>query len=230
MTAPDRATVVSRFAIATPVWHARAEVTLFDGLPGSEQPAREVARGTIVLDGGTAVIAAPPRDVAAQLRWVYRGVTHGDDDGDAPRTAQPAVWVWLELDNLALAPGPVRAHVELAGEPIRDIDVPAAGRRQAATALRLPLWIDDQLRGKRDHWLGSPADQVVTDKLTVSIANTGAATRDVWIEETLNPARRRTVVHAWPSEPIILKNRLRLKLTVPGGKLERARFEIAYEL
>lgn len=229
MTAPDRATLVSRFEIATPVWHTRAEVTLFDGLPGSEQPVREVARGTIVLDGGTAVLAAPRRDVAAQLRWVYGGVTHGDDDGDAPRTSQPAVWVWLELEDLVLAPGSVRAHVELAGQPIRDIDVPAAGGRQAAAALHLPLWIDDQLRAKRDHWLGSRADPSVTDNVTVSIANTGAATRDVWIEEALNPARRRPVVRAWPSEPTVLKSRLRMKLTVPAGKLERARFEIAYE-
>ena len=28
---------------------------------------------------------------------------------------------------------------------------------------------------------------------------------------------------------IILKNRLRMKLTVPGGKLERVRLEFAYE-
>jgi hypothetical protein len=231
MTAPDRATVVSRFAIATPGWHARAEVTLFDGLPGGELPAREVARETIALDGGTAVISAPPRDVAARLRWVYRGVAHGSDadDGDAPHAAQSAVWVWLELDDAALAPGPVRAHVEVAGEPPRDLDVPEADRRQAATALRLPLWSDEQLRGKRDHRLGLPAGASLIDHVAVSIANTGAATRDVWIEELLPPARLRPVVHAWPSEPILFENRLRLKLTVPGGKLERVRFEIAYD-
>jgi hypothetical protein len=97
MTAPDRARVTSRFAIATPAWQARAEVTLFDGMPGTEAPPREVARGTIMLDGGVAVVAVPPREVAAQLRWIYRGAVRGDGDGEAGRDPQPAVWVWLEL-------------------------------------------------------------------------------------------------------------------------------------
>jgi hypothetical protein len=229
MTAPDRASVVSRFAIATPAWQARADVTLFDGLPGQDQAPREVARGTIVLDGGTAVLAAPPRDVSAQLRRIFRGPVHGDDDDDAHRGLHGAVWMWLELDGLTLAPGPVRAHIELDGEATRDIDVPAAGRRQAAAVLRLPLWIDGQLRGRTEHWSGPPADSVI-DKLTVSIANTGVTMREVWIEETLEPARRRTIVHAWPGEPAIAHNRLRMKLTVPGGKIERARLEILYEL
>jgi hypothetical protein len=229
MTAPDRATVTSRFAIVTPVWHARADVTLFDGRPGREQPPREVARGPILLDGGTAVIAAPPREVAAALRRFYRGA--GSDDGDARHDSQPAVWVWLELDEraLALAPGPVHAHVVLPQEGVRDIDVPAAGRRQAAAMLRLPLWIDDQLRGKRDRWSGSPDDQAGTDRLTVSVANTGAVTREVWIEEKLRPARRRTVTHAWPGEPTIVKNLLRMKLTVHAGRIEHAGFEITSE-
>jgi len=227
MTAPDRATVTSRFAIVTPAWQGRAEVSLFDGLPGGEQPPREVARGTILLDGGTAVIAVPPREARAELRRVYRGA--GQDDGGVRRDSQPAVWVWLELDGVALAPGPVHAHVALAREGVRDIHVPAAGRRQAAAMLRLPLWIDDQLHGKRDRWGGSLDDQAVVDKFMVSVANTGTTTREVWIEEKLRPARRRTVTHAWPSEPIIIKNLLRMKLAVPAGKIERAGFEIAYE-
>ena len=227
MTAPDRATVASQFAIVTPAWRARAEVTLFDGMPGSAYPPREVARGTILLDGGTAVIAVPPREARAELRRIYRGV--GQDEGESRRDSQPAVWVWLELAGLLLAPGPVHAHVAVAGEGVRDIDVPAAGRRQGETMLRLPLWIDDQLRGKRDRWGGSPEDPAATDKLTVSVANTGDTTREVWIEEPLRPARRRTVMHAWPSEPAIAKDLLRMKLSIKPGKLERAGFEIVYE-
>jgi len=88
--------------------------------------------------------------------------------------------------------------------------------------------LDDQLRGRAEHWPGPPAETVI-DKVTVSIANTGATMREVWIEEPLEPARRRTVVRAWPSEPTIANHRLRMKLTVPGGKIERARFEILYE-
>lgn len=227
MTAPDRARVASRFAVATPAWQTTAEVTLFDGLPGSDQPPREVARGTIRLDGETAVLAVRVREAGAELRWVYRGAAPDSDD-DERHESQPAVWVWLELDHLALAPGPVRAHVELAGQAPRDIDVPAAGRRRAGPLLRLPLWIDDQLRGKRDRWIGARGDGTVTDKVTVSVANTGEVTRDVWIEETLRPARSRTVTRAWPGAPTIAGNRLRMKLTVPGGKIERGGLEIAY--
>jgi hypothetical protein len=229
MTAPDRATITSRFAIVTPAWQARAEVTLFDGVPGGEQPPREVARGTILLDGGTAVLAVPPREARAALRRVYRGASQ--DDGGILRDSQPAVWVWLELDDtaLALAPGPVHAHVALAGEGVRDVHVPAAGRRQAAAMLRLPLWIDGQLHGKRDHWSALPDGTATTDKLTVSVANTGTVTREVWIEERLRPARRRTVTHAWPSESTIVKNLLRMKLTVHAGTVEHAGVEITSE-
>ncbi len=227
MTASDHATITSRFAIVTPAWQVRAEVSLFDGLPGGEAPPRAVARGTILLDGGTAVIAVPPRDVKAALRRVYRGAAQ--DDGGLLRDSQPAVWVWLELDDVALAPGPVHAHVALGQEGVRDIHVPAAGRRQAVAMLRLPLWIDDQLHGKRDRWSGSPDDAAATDRLTVSVANTGTMTREVWIEEKLRPARRQTVMRAWPSEPIISKNLLRMKLTVQPGAIGRAGFAITSE-
>jgi len=227
MTAPDRATITSRFAIVTPAWQARAEVTLFDGMPGGEQPPREVARGTILLDGGTAVLAVPPREARAALRRVYRGASQ--DDGGILRDSQPAVWVWLELDDVVLAPGPVHAHVALAGEGVRDIHVPAAGRRQAEAMLRLPLWIDGQLHGKRDHASGLPDGTATTDKLLVSVANTGTVTREVWVEEKLRPARRRTVTHAWPSEPTIVQNLLRMKLAVHAGKIERAGVEITSE-
>jgi hypothetical protein len=69
----------------------------------------------------------------------------------------------------------------------------------------------------------------VTDKVAVSVGNTGDATREIWIEEPLRPARRRTVARAWPGEPTITRNLLRVKLTVRGGKLERAGFEIVSE-
>lgn len=45
----------------------------------------------------------------------------------------------------------------------------------------------------------------------------------------LSPALGHIAALGRPSEPILLKSRLHLKLTVPAGKLERARFEIAYE-
>jgi hypothetical protein len=235
MTAADRATVASRFSIATPAWHRRAELTLHDGIPGAQQPPREIARGSIALDGGVAVLASPPRVVTAQLRRIYDGAVHrhgeiGPRDLRWRRESHPAVWIWLELTGAALAPGPVRVHVELANQPIRDIDVPALGRRTVAGALALPLWIDDELRGRRDRWSQSHDDAAIVERFAISVANLGTTARDVWIEETLRPSRRRTVRHAWPSTPILLEASVRMKLTVSPGKIERCGFEIDYEL
>jgi hypothetical protein len=235
MTRPDGASVTSRFSLATPVWQQRAELTLYDGMPGTQQPPREIARGPVVLDGGIAVLATPPRVVAAQLRWIYDGAVHrrgevGPRDPRWQRESHPAVWVWLELQAPALAPGPVRAHVQLPGEPIRDIDVPAPGRRTITNALAMPLWVDDQLRGRRDRWSQSRDDASLLDRFAVSIANLGASAREVWIEETLRPSRRRTVRHAWPGSAAVIKTLLRMKLTVAPGKIERGGFEVEYEL
>jgi hypothetical protein len=242
VTAPDRATVASRFAIVTPAWRTRAEVALFDGAPGSEPPPRELARGTIALDGGVAVLAMPPREVSARLRRIYEGAMHRDDGPDPRdprwgRDSGPAVWVWLELGPgepgeraaTRLAPGPVRVHLELAGDAIRDIDVPAAGRRDVASQIGLPLWIDDQLRGKRDRWTEPLDDSQLSERFLVSIGNGGDAAREVWIEELLRPATRRTISHAWPRSPEVEHRRLRMKLIVAPGAVERAGFSIDYE-
>ena len=232
-TAPGRATVVSRFAIVTPAWRTRADVALFDGGVGSAP--REIARGAIELDGSTAVLATPPREVTARLRRVYDGGVRRPEgpDPDDPRwgrESHPAVWVWLELGDLAdrLAPGPVHARVELAGEPVRDIDVPAAGRRRRGAELRLPLWIDEALRGKRNRWTEAPDDRVRSDRFLLSIANLGDTPREVWIEEPLRPARP-TITRAWPRAPELGPHRLRLPLTVAPGATERAGFAIEYE-
>jgi len=255
MTAADRATIASRFAIAVPAWGARADVTLYDGAPGSEPPPREIAHATIALDGGTAVVAIAPRSLGARLRRIYDGAARLGDGGDprvprrydraATRTdgpdprdprwgreSQPTVWVWLEIAELGgagLAPGPVRVHVELAGEPTRDADVPASAHPSSGGELRLALWPDTALVGKRERATEAPDDGVLSDRFQLSINNRGDTAREVWIEEALRPARRRTVTHAWPRMPEIGRYWLRLKLVVAPGAVERAGFAIDYE-
>jgi hypothetical protein len=226
--------VSSRFSIALPAWQRRAELSLYDGVPGSQEPPREVARGTVMLDGGIAVLAAPPRAVPAQLRRIYSGALPRRSDV-APRDprwlreSHPAVWVWLELSGPALAPGPVRVHVQVAGETTRDVDVPAPGRRRRGTMLDLPLWIDGELRGHRDRWSQSQ-DATLIDRFAVSITNLGPAPREVWIEEALRPARRYTVRHARPGAAVVVESLLRMKVTVDGHAVQRGGFEIAYEM
>lgn len=235
MTAPDRATIASRFAIATPPWGVRAEVAVFAGAPGRDQAPREYARGAVMLDGGTAVLVAPPGTVRAQLRRIYDGAIQesaelNPRDPRWRRDSHPAVWVWLELADIALAPGALRVHVALDGEPPRDIEVPARGARPLGAALELPLWIDEALRGRRERWTAPPSDAIMTDRLALSIANTGALPREVWLEETLRQAQRRRVRRAWPGAPSLIKNLVRMKVTVAPGTIERAGFEIEYEL
>lgn len=258
MTAADRATITSRFAIATPAWDARAELTLYDGVPGSEPAPREIARGTIALDGGTAQLAVAPRSVGAALRRIYDGAARrGDNNGRVPRRyegssdtsdgpdprdprwgrdSQPTVWVWLELADVGnaggadvLAPGPVGVRIAVPGEPAREVEVPAAARRRSGNELRLELWPDVVLVGKRDRSTEVPDDGLISDRFQIAITNRGDTAREVWIEETLRPGRRRTVRHAWPRSPELGHHHVRLRLLVAPGAVGRAGFAIDTE-
>src|SRR5580704_4967146 len=145
MTDPEHAHVTSRFAVATPRWNERGELVVFDA--ATNQP-RELARGPVTLDGSTAVIGTPPREVAAHLRRIYTGAvpSPGVEATTASWHAEStrAVWVWLELELGELPPGDMRVHVELAGETARDVDVAHAVSVDPAQ-LRIPLWTDPEL-------------------------------------------------------------------------------------
>ncbi len=238
MTAPDHATVTSRFAFQTPAWRTPAEVAVFDGVPGGERPPRELARGPVALDGSVAVIAVPAQDVKARLRRVYDGAIATPElpAADAAWNQQSlrAVWVWLELDGLHLAPGPLRVHVELPAEGVRDIDVPAQGRRQADRSdapLRLPLWPDEQLAGSRQRFADT-GDAQLAERLLLSVANLGDVAREVWIEEHVRSARARKVEHAWPAGVHLAATPdqlVRVRVDVKPHAVERLGYTIEYE-
>jgi hypothetical protein len=233
MTIADRATITTRFAIATPHWGGgRAEVILFDGQPGTDHAPREMARGSIALDGSTGVLLAPVREGAAHLRRVFDGAMRNgaaaDSDATWARDSVQAVWVWLEVEGVVLPAGPLHAHVELPGEPIRDVEVPAAGRERTKDALRFPLWIDDQLRGMRRRVVGSADGASLVDRFVLSVINTGDAPREVWIEERLRHARRRELKHAWPGTPTLAGDVARIKVVVAAGAVERTGYAIEY--
>jgi hypothetical protein len=233
MIAPDRATVASRFAVQTPAWAERAEVVLYDGIPGGEHPAREVMRGAIALDGSVAILAARPRDLPAQLRRVFDGALISGDtaptDSAWAHDASQAVGVWLELPELTLAPGPVHVHLELAAEGTRELDVPAASRAQETGTLRLPLWIDDALHGLRQRSPDFTDGASLGERFVQSVANLGEVPREVWIEEPLRPARKRRIERAWPSRPVVAGDRVRTRVRLEPGRIERVGYTIAYE-
>jgi hypothetical protein len=239
---PERARLVTRFAFTTPAWNEHADVTIFDGMPGGERPPTELARGPVTLDGSIAILATPARELPARLRRIYDGAvaTPEVDAADVAWNAESThtVWVWLEIPHAPLAPGPVRAHVELAGEPIRDLEL-APGLRGKADAgdpdlLRLPLWADAALTGSRQRFSDPSFDPdavngALAERLLLSISNLGDVPREVWIEEHVRPSRHRKIERAWPKRPMSTGDVVREKIQLRPHAIERVGYTVTYE-
>ena len=231
-----QATVVSRFALHTPPWRTRAEVVLFDGVPGGERPPKEVTRGNVELDGTVAILAVAPQQTTAEMRRVYDGaVFMGDDEKDPlwGRESQMSVWVWLELAKLHLAPGPIHIHLVDADGP-KDIDIPSTSRKQEDepdAPLRLPLWTDDELRANRMRTIEYNDGNELTERFVFSIGNTGDTPREVFIEEHLRPASKRRIEKPWPKKATSAApgDLLRTKLEAKPGRVTRAGYTLTYE-
>jgi len=234
MTAPDRAHLATRYAFATPAWHERAEVTVLDGMPGGEKLPTPLARGQVVLDGSIAILAAPPREVGASLRRIYDGAvtTPGVDAADPAWNADSThgVWVWIELTG-PLAPGPVRAHVELADEPARDLELPGTLREVRGDHVRLPLWLDTTLAGSRLRFADPTiaVEATMSERLMLSVSNLGDQPREVWVEEHVRPAHHRKIERAWPDKPMASGDIVREKLEVKPHAIARAGYTVTYE-
>ncbi|MBA3393144.1 MAG: hypothetical protein H0T89_10890 [Deltaproteobacteria bacterium] len=237
MSTADRATVTTRFAITTPVWRTRGEVTLHDGLPGGPRTPRLLARGPLTLDGGTTVLALAPRELAARLRRIYDGAIL---DSGVPAAnlmwraeSRRAVWMWLELTETAatqLPAGTLHAHIAIAGEPVREARVPARGRERSGELSRWPLWIDESLRGARTQIVDHADGVRMTVRLQLAVGNLGEAPRELWVEERLSPARRAEITHAWPSAPELTRRVVWYKLVLAPGATRRLGFTVNYEL
>jgi hypothetical protein len=232
MTAPDRAQLVTQFAVATPRWGERGELRVFDQPPSPSGGARhELARRDAVLDGSTAIIATSPRELVAHRRWIYTGAV--PSPGVEPSTttwhaeSTRDVWVDLELETDALPAGTLRVHVALPGEPVRDVDV-AGALVVGPNELRVPLWIDPELSGARER-VEATGDGNRVDQLTLSVANLGATPREVWVEEAARPGPHRRLTGARPSMPTIHGDVLRSVLEVAPRAIEQVRYAIEYE-
>ncbi len=231
-------TIDSRYAIETPPWRVRADVVLFDGIPGGERTPVELARGSITLDGGTGVLSIPRREVAARLRRVYvAGILGEEGDDSDPRwlaETLDAVWASLVLPGVRLSPGNVRVHVDLDGEPARWTDIPAANlpRFEASDTrpLRLALWIDDTLRGATQRNIVDNDGERMIEAFQISVTNTGDTPREVEVEQRVRAAKRRRVERPWPTKPSASGDVLRTTLEVKPGKTGRAGYLVVYEL
>jgi hypothetical protein len=230
-----RATIASRFSVQTPAWRSRAEIVLFDGMPGGRHPPREVARGATMLDGSTATVAATTREARAGLRRIYEGaVVTSSDSSDVAwgNDSVQAVWVWLELEGLRLAPGPIRVQLELPEEGARDVEVSMPRRTQSDAhdaVLRLPLWVDESLRGSRMRIVELSEGATLVERCVFSVANSGDTARVVFIDEPLRRAARRKLDRAWPHKPVLAGERLRTKLVIEPGGSERTGYTLTYD-
>lgn len=230
MTAAEHVMLTTRYAITTPAWGTKADVTLFAGMPGREQAPIEIARGQIVLDGSTAILSTPTHAVDARLRRVYSGeMSNGSSDDDAFIDSINSVWVWLELQLPRLAPGPVHATVRLVDEDEHVVDVPVASHEQGLQSLRLPLWIDPSLRGSKIRRRVGREGADMAEWFSIAVTNTGTQAREVWIEQKLQEgARRRLVTYGQPQKPTLGKQRARSKITVPPNQTTRIAYTITY--
>ena len=235
-----RAIVTSRFAVATPSWQQRADLVIYEGVPGGAHLPREIVRGAAELDGSIAVLAPAAREVPAQLHAIFDGAQvlgprPADNaaalDSTWAQGSTQDVWMWLDLGKLRLAPGPMHVHVELPGEPARDAAVPADRRDQGSSAdapLRVPLWIDSSLHGFRQRFADFADDAALAERFLITVANAGEAPREVWIEEPLRAVRRHWLVRSWPGKATIAGDRVHARVVVQPGKLERVGFSVAY--
>jgi len=226
VTEADRASVGSRFVIATPAWRERGEVVVYEG--EGDEP-RELARADVALDGARAIISAPVREVAAHVRRIYTGAMPSPDldpsvdSWHAESTRD--VWVWLELELGELSPGKLFVHVELPGQAPRDVDVDhaiAVGDR-----LRVPLWTDPELSGVRQRISSTTGDDRV-EQLSLAVANLGGSPREVWIEEQARPGKHRRITGAVPAAPTIDGDVLRSIVTVAPRAIEHVRYVVLY--
>ena len=230
----DRAVVTSRYAITTPSWHgARADVTLFDGVPGGDPP-KLVAQGSVTLDGSTSVLVGPPLTTAATVRRVYAGA-EVDAAASAASTAQSwgegatnDIWVVLELPSAQLAPGEAYVHLAQPDEGERDVYVPLARHHVVANAARFELWIDGAMHASRERTNDAPTELAQFDRLMFSISNEAETTREVWIEEPLRAVALAGIERSWPHKPDVVGDIVREKLSVAPHTLERVGFTLHY--
>ena len=234
----DRARVESRFAVTTPAWGERGTIVVVDHPPGSapgEAEPRELVRRDVALDGSIAIVTPPPREVAAHLRSIFTGALPSPaiEPGAASWHAESTheVWVWLELELGALAPGMLHVHVDAPGEP-RDIDVAKAFSQDTSAGgslLRIPLWQDAELSGNRTRVAGSTPDGRLVEQFTQSVGNLGASPRTVWIEEQVRPGVHRRLTGGKPALPAIHGDVLRSELQLAPRAVEAVRYTVEYE-
>jgi hypothetical protein len=124
----------------------------------------------------------------------------------------------------------VHVRVELPDEVARELELPAAPRAADAApgAQRLRLFADDDLHGTHQRTRDYREGAELAEHVDISIANTGATSREVWIEEPLRAARWTLITQAHPASLAADRDHARARVVVAPGKLARVSFTVAY--
>lgn len=215
-----RARLTTRFVIKSLSWgKQRSALTVFDGLPGGDRSPVAIARGEVILDGGTTVLANPPIEVPARLRVVYDGgVASAASVSEAAwrRESRSGVHSVLELDGVELAAGQIDVH--FSGVQLRDATVAQRDRVQLGDTLRLQLDMIPHLRGDRRNTATvskRSSGKVIENQLTITVTNSSDEAKPVSIEEQLRPGVKREIAKLPPGARIV-GDTLRAEVVVPA--------------
>jgi hypothetical protein len=223
-----RAKLTTRFVLKSPAWgKQRASLTVFDGLPGGDRSPSPIARGEVVLDGTTTVLANPPIDVPARLRVIY--------DGGVASTVSPTDLAWrrdsktvvatvLELDGAELPAGQIGVH--FSSLQLRDATVAQRDRERIGDTLRLPLDAVTALRGER-RTTADRTGKLIEQRITITVSNVSDDARPVSIEEQLRPGVKHTRLELPPTAKLV-GDTVRADVVVPPHGNQRIEIKVTY--
>ncbi len=235
----ERATITTRFSFTTLAWsQRRADLTVFDGLPGGEVTPRAIARGIVVLDGTAAVLANPPVETTARLIRLFDGAIRDPlvtpNDPAWGKDSKRAVMTTLELDGIELTSGQVDVHVAPIDGPSRDVVVQPRDRDRIgegkSAVQRLGLAPEDTLHGLRRNIVESFAradGKAIRQRLSLSVANASDQPRPVVIEERLRPHGKRQLINL-PARARVVGDVLRVDAVVEPGATEQLELTVMY--
>jgi hypothetical protein len=227
VVAGPRASITTHFVLELPAWGRRAAITLHDGIPGRAQSAAQIGAVERDLDGTTAVIETPERDVQARRLLVFDPMRTVDDelrDEEVSAAMRSHAWEWIELVDTSLSTGFVRAIVDVESENPADTEASTGQLVRVDGNLRIPVRPDEHVRGHRERF-GSPG----RDQFQFVLTSSDVKPRHVLVEESLRSASTRTIEDGAPHPPTIVDDVARLELDVPASGSVRARFVVRYE-
>ena len=227
MSAPEAATITTRFALPTPDLDLRGEVTLYAGLPGGDETPVEVGRGEVTLDGSISLFGGPTRQVRARLRRMWRSVDSSEAREDIYLAQQVRpVRVWLELEG-TLQTGDVTLRVDLPNEPAEPQVIAGPTIERGPTVTRMPVRTDGDLISLHESRPLRARDEAARERFSISISNAGPVAREVVVLYALTKGKAHEVESSWPVAPTIERDTAKSKVQIEPNSVGRLRYVVS---